>query len=66
MTVAEGRPAWVRASPRDNTRLRHGLTGSTCHRETGGGQLAPSVRWLLGAHDPALLDARLVVVQSAW
>ena len=66
MTVVEDRPAWVRASPRDNTQLRRGLTDSTSHRETGGGHRTPSTRWLRGAHDPANPDDRLVVVHSAW
>jgi len=66
MTAVEGRPAWHQVSPRDNTQLRCGLTDSTRHRETGDGHRTPSVRWLRGAHDPAMTGVRLVFVQSAW
>ena len=66
MTAAEDRPAWHRVSPRDNTQLRCGLTGSARHRETGGGHQTPSVRWLLRAHDPAMPGVRPIVVHGAW
>lgn len=65
MTAAEGLPAWHRVSPRDNTRPRCGETGSTRHRETGGGH---GRRRIAGSGERTIDDARvrLVVVHGAW
>jgi hypothetical protein len=56
LSRADPRGAW--ASPRDNTLILHGLAGSTCRRETGGGRRETAARWLLGAHGPSRPDAR--------